>query len=140
MDLFFLSYFCSWNRFILYLLLDRRHRDFGLSQIFRGELSFLQKEIIFLSVHSFHHQKRVVPPWPVYNQPQLKRGKTEELKKPLNKTRRRRNMKTAVSTPYRGEVDELMITILFFHSCFSKYTRDDLISRTYIHIYIHSLT
>jgi len=91
-----------------------------------SEVSFLflrQKENIFLSVHSFHHQKRVAPPWPVYNQPQPKRGTIEELKKPLNKTRRRMNMKTTVLTPYRGEVDELMITILFFHSHFSKYTR-----------------
>jgi len=46
-------------------------------------------------------------------------------------------MKMTVLTPYRGEVDELMIMISF---TFLKYTRDDLISQKYIHIYIHSLT
>ena len=47
-----------------------------------------------------------------------------------------------VLTPYRGEVDELMITILFSFT-FLKYTRDDsdfTNIHTYICIYIHSLT
>jgi len=42
-----------------------------------------------------------------------------------------------VLTPYRGEVDDVMITILFFHLRSSNIREMILISQTYIHIYVY---
>jgi len=68
-------------------------------------VSISRKILFFLKKKNAHLSIRVVPPWPVCNQPQPKRGKREEeLEKPLNKIARKRNMKLMVlTTLYRGE-------------------------------------